>query len=346
MHTILKKGKIMDAKVSLSLNSIRRFGVELEINAFDNRNRPLNHESGKLPDGIYYVGNLVQKTTDDNVTIHKWGNDHHNQDWIIKPDASCGMEVCTPVLKGWLGLMQVCKVVQAFSEDVKIKADDRCSLHVHVDVSDLSKSQLASIITWWVKCEPVFLDSVPNNRKKNQYCQCIGQTDIFEHVEDGLLSHDTLISRLGQSKYYTMNTFHYHNDKRKTIEFRIMDAKCCQDAYMTKNWVRLLLHFVEMAISKGLPHPYKFGDKWSSYCWLDPVDVFEFLGFMPDQYSLSPGLNQVRNWFIDRLNTQKDSELIGVLSNKGRRIAHEQIVKLAESLTEIDRDVFGEKYRI
>ena len=350
MHTIQKRLKIMDSKQVLVLNYVRRFGVELELNAFDNRNRPLNYESGKLPDGIYYVGNLVQKTTQSDVTIHKWGNDHHNENWIIKPDASCGIEVCTPVLKGWSGLMQLCKVVEAFSKDENIKVDDRCSVHVHVDVSDLNKQQIASIITWWVKFEPVFLDSVPKNRKRNQYCQSLGQTDIFDHIEDSLLSPDTLISRLGQSKYYTMNTFHYHNDKRKTLEFRIMDSDCCLDAYMIKNWVRLLLHFVEVAIIRGLPGPYKIGEKWTSYCWLDPVDLFEFLCFTPDESAtLSPGLTQVKNWFVKRLNTQKDSHLIGVMSNQGRRIAHEQIEKLAASVAETEVttcSIFGKEYRV
>jgi hypothetical protein len=349
LNIILREAIKMDNKESLNLNYIRRFGVELEINSFDGRSRPLGHESGKLPDGIHYVGNLVQEVTKNDVLIHKWSNDHNNRNWIVKPDASCGMEVCTPVMKGWVDLMQLCRVVEAFNNDKKIKVDDRCSLHVHIDVSDLMQRQIASIISWWVKCEPVFMDSVPECRKRNQYCQFLGQTDIFESVEDSLLSDSILINRLGQTKYFTMNTFHYTAEKRKTIEFRIMDAACCKDPYMLKNWIRLLIHFVERAIAKGLPKPYQAGNQWSSYCWLDPYDVFYLLGFMPDQYDLSPGLQQVRRWFVQRLNLQKSSSLKGILSNQGRRISHEQIENLHKQICvedQISEDIFDKKFRI
>lgn len=42
-------------------NNKRRFGVELEINAFDGRSRPFDYELGNLPKGIFYVSWLVQK---------------------------------------------------------------------------------------------------------------------------------------------------------------------------------------------------------------------------------------------------------------------------------------------
>jgi hypothetical protein len=338
-------------KESLSLNYIRRFGVEIEINSFDMRDRPIGYDDGALPDGIHYVGNLVQKLTQEKVLIHKWGNDHNNDLWIIKPDGSCGMEVCTPVLKGWMGLMQVCRVIDGFSKNQKISADDRCSLHVHVDVSDLTEPQLASILTWWIKSEPVFLDSVPPKRKKNRYCQLLGQTDIFDEIEDGLLSFDTLVRKLGICKYYTINTFHYHYKKRKSIEFRIMDNECCLNPWMAKNWVRLVLHFVEKAIQKGLPPSYEPGNKWSSYCWLDPIDLFEFLGFMPGQCDLSPGLQQVRSWFVGRLDSQsRNTGLLGVMSDRGRRIAHNQIDQLMKEISPkiafSNEDIYSENFRV
>jgi hypothetical protein len=104
-------------KENLNLNYVRRFGVEIEINSFDMLNRPM--EDGMLPAGIYYVGNLVQKTSQEKVLIHKWGNDHHNDVWIVKPDGSCGLEVCTPVMKGWNGVLRTCKVIDGFHKDIK-----------------------------------------------------------------------------------------------------------------------------------------------------------------------------------------------------------------------------------
>lgn len=334
-------------KEILSLDSNRRFGVEIEINAFDMRSRPF--VEGDLPEGIQYVGNLIQKITEERVLIHAWGNDHHNDVWIVKPDGSCGMEVCTPVMKGWNGLIRTCKVIDEFSKNEKITSDQRCSFHVHVDVSDLNEWQLASVITWWVKCEPVFLDSVPACRKKNQYCQCLGQTDIFDNIEDGLFPPEVLLVKLGRCKYYTINTFHYHNKKRKTIEFRIMDNECCLDPWMAKNWIRLIIHFVESAIKRGIPIRYEFGNKWSGYSWLDPFDVFDFLGFS-GEYDLSPGLQQVKSWFITRLHTHsKNLGLRGVMSDVGRKISQEQIDLMYDVLPiqEVCKeDLYGDKFRI
>lgn len=335
----------------LSLNTVRRFGVELEINAFDMRNRPLGHEDGALPEGIHYVGNLIQKTTTERVIIHKWGYDHNNNSWVVKPDASCGIEICTPVLKGWLGIKQLCKVVQALSMNTKIKADHRCSFHVHVDVSDLDESQIAKIISWWIKCEPVFMDVVPLDRKRNQYCQVIGLTDILNDVESDFLANDMLIKKLGVSKYYTLNVYHYYNKKRKTIEFRIMDSECCLNPWIAKNYVRLILHFVETCLKTNMPIKYEQNNKWSGYCWLDPFDVFDFLGFMPGQFELSAGIEQVRSWFLARLLLKiKSTPKLGVMSDKGRSISHDQILLLSSLISaknEYDLDdLYSSNFRI
>jgi hypothetical protein len=325
----------------------------MEVNSFDMRNRPIGYEDGKLPEGIHYIGNLVRKLTDERVLIHKWGNDHHNDCWIVKPDGSCGMEICTPVLKGWRGLKQVCYVADGLFQDRKISADERCSFHVHIDVSDLSELQIASIITWWVKCEAVFMDSVPIRRKRNQYCQLLGQTDIFENIESGLFSPESLLRKVGDCKYYSVNTFHYQNKKRKTIEFRIMDNDCCRDSWSAKNWVRLILHFVERAIKKGLPVDYEENDQWSGYCWLDPMEVFEFLGFLPEQYDLSAGLQQVRRWFLNRLFTfGRETGLSGVMGDLGRRISIKQVDELKSQILGENEvavtieDVYSDKFRV
>ena len=80
-----------------------------------------------------------------------------------------------------------------------------------------------------------------------------------------------------------------------------------------------------------MPVEYVPNNRWSGYCWLDPIDVFEFLGFMPDQYELSPGLQEVRDWFLKRLQTNiKNPDMDGVLGDKGRKIAKEQIEYLSD----------------
>jgi hypothetical protein len=308
----------MNEQKYLTYNYNRCFGTEIEINSFNGASKCL---LGELPEGIQYVGLLVQKVTQGRVLLQKWDHNHDNDCWIIKPDSSCGMEICSPVSKGLYGIREICHVVDKLSQTSRIQADKRCSLHVHVDVSDLDLSQLARVIQWWIKCEPVFMDSVPEWRKNNRYCQFIGSLDFFE--ADSKFEPKTLISLLGNShyvgKYGSLNTFHYWNENRKTIEFRLMDNFCCKNSNMLKNWLLLLLHFVERALH--WPNvPYQPSNAWTGWCWLDPKEVFCLLGF--DQ-SLAPLLQEVRQWFLQRLllNGKKGQN---ILSPEMRQYAYEQ----------------------
>lgn len=297
----------------LSFDSKRRFGVELELNSADGRNRP---EQGKRPLGIEHICRIVQENCEEGAMIKEWEHTQENEQWICKPDSSCGIEICTPPLKGWRGIRKVCQVVDAFYRDSKVKVDKRCSVHVHVEVADLSDVQIASVISYWVKCEPIFLDLVPTERKKNRYCQFVGMTNLFD--TDILFTYQDIIKRVGEVKYYTLNTNQMRKSggTRKTIEFRIIEGAGCKDPFLIKNWIRLLLHFVERTSVMPLPGAYKQNDPWSSYCWFDTKDVMKLLGFDndPPRYELSKGLTQTRNWMLARLIRYMNPDL-----NKGPR---------------------------
>jgi hypothetical protein len=280
----------------LTFNSNRRFGVELEILAFDKKNRPTEE---KMPKGTDYVVNLVKKNVEENVESRAYEHTKDNSCWVIKPDSSCGLEICTPPLKGWKGIKKVCQVVEAFGKDPKIEVDKRCSVHVHVEVSDLSEEQIGTVIAYWIKCEPIFMDLVPQIRKRNRYCQLMGMTNLFN--PESTYTARNLINKVGEVKYFSMNTNQLKDGKRNTIEFRIIEGEGCKNPYLIKNWLRLLLHFVEITSNMQMPPPYKSNDQWSSLLWLDTRDVFKLLGFEIDQFNLSKGLTQTRDWMVARL---------------------------------------------
>jgi hypothetical protein len=309
----------------ISLNSCRRFGVELEINSFDKRNFKTNPLGiGELPYGIYNVGNLVAECFPGAKTIIKtWHPVHNNDYWIVKPDSSCGMELCTPLIKGNFGYNTVYKIVSKIKEKYSDYVDERCSFHIHVDVSDLTELQLSSVLAYWIKCEAVFMDAMPESRKKSRYCMPIGTLDVIQH--DTMIEPQLLIRRLGLQKYYSLNTYHYSKDNRKSIEFRIADYTYCINPISARNWIKLIIHFVECASQISIPHPYVAGDQWSSYLWLNPKEVFQILQF--DQ-PLSDELEEIKKWFVQKAKDNISNSSDGIWSETARKISQEQFLSL------------------
>jgi hypothetical protein len=310
----------------------RRYGVEIEVNAMDGRARPPGENQ---PEGIHYVGLMVNKVLDCPVQINKWHHTHHNNAWVVKPDSSCGMEICSPVSKGTHGLNDIMRVIEAVRDDINVEVDERCSLHLHVEVADLSVDELAAVLAYWIKCEYCFLNSVPPRRKRNRYCQQLGITDLFEHNSN--FTPNQLINKLSNYKYFSLNTYHYNKGRRPTIEFRIMEEGACSDPVLTANWIRLIIHFVEMAKEWPLPGKYEECNPWSSYLWLDPKDVFKVLGFLPSQSTLSPDMEETRTWFLRRLlDNTMNTGLPGIWEDEPLSLPYQEIRSLADELRIIE----------
>lgn len=327
----------------------RRFGIEIELNTKEEQFvRP---KEGEIMPGSDRVGHIVQKASGDFVQIQGWNYVHNNDMWVIKYDMSCGIEINSPVLKGWRGLSKLLSVVEALGEDWP-HCDERCSMHVHIDVKDLTKEQVACIVAYYIKCEHLFFDSVPKSRKNNRYCQPIGLCE-FDH--DKPIDIDDLLESVSDVKYYSMNIYHLmkgggftpFNKRKKTIEFRIAENNACIDPKIAKNWVRLLLHFVEIAKDLPFPSNYKKNDPWSGLLWINTEDMFKMLKF---DGPLSPGLNQTKNWFMKRLyEFGYDSNIKnGIWSKSGRIAARNEFLKIYEK-TIFDQEenaIFGDNWII
>jgi hypothetical protein len=314
----------------INCQNYRRFGVEIELNTADGVIRKLDRNKGETPFGADRIALLIRRTLRKPVEIQGWDHNYNNQDWIVKPDGSCGIEVCTPVLKGYQGLIDLVQVVETFRK-AAISADQRCSLHVHVNIADLNKQELASVVAWYIKCEHVFMDSVPAQRKVNRYCQMLGMTDFLN--TDFSMNPDLLLSSISNVKYYSLNAYHFmkggafdlYNCRKKTIEFRIGENAMCLDGLAVKNWVRLLLHFVDMVRNRPMPPKYEEGNPWTGLVWLEPDDVFKVLGF--DQ-PCSEGINQIKSWFMKRIfDNGYNTGLSGIFSNEGRHSARQNFLK-------------------
>lgn len=254
-----------------------RFGVEIELNSLDMRDfvkKPLS--VGEYPAGMEKIASIVSGLGLA-CELHGWKYNHDPSCWCCKPDRSCGIELCSPVLDGE-SKHQLLAVMDAISEDPAILADERCSFHVHVELKSMDFSEsAASILAWWIKCEHVFFDFASPARKNNFYCRPIGVTDLF--LADEAVRPDIMFSKLSQ-KHYSVNSFHYFNKRRRTLEFRLGEGT--KDSFFADMWTKTILNFAKVAESRGLP---------SDYLWMTPEEVLEFMD-MDDN---------LEEWFTSRL---------------------------------------------
>lgn len=266
---------------------MRKFGVEIEINKIDQNIVKNLFEKDDDFATMQYVCDKLNKS-DIAIRLQKWHNCHNNKTWICKPDSSCGIEICSPVSQNFI---EISKVIELLSKDSNIKVNDKCSFHVHIDVSDLSDYQLASVLCWWIKFEHVFLDAMPSSRKLNKYCQCIGMSDIFQH--DEIIDIENIINKLGETKYFTCNTFHLCKKNRRSIEIRIADHTACLDADYAVNWISLMLQFVDVFSKRKIP------DK---LVWENPKKL--------NYYLFNNKNTNLRNWFYSRIikNIKSDTK--------------------------------------
>lgn len=317
--------------------SSRNFGIEIETNTHDGIVVSLGEDD--IPFGAEEVAFSLRNALKENVVLDGWGHSVNNESWIVKPDSSCGIEVCSPVLSGWHGINSVVRASQAL-RDSKFQADKRCSMHIHVDVSDLSYEDLASLFSWYLKCELVFMDSVPANRKQSKYCHMLGMSHYLQTSTDlASMGRSSLISLISNYKYHATNAFRimrggdYSGERKKTMEFRIVGNEGCLDPMHIKCWVRFVLHFVDTAISKLAPKKPKAGCPETGIMWLDPKDVYKFLRF---NSSLSLGLQQVKEWFSWQLmeNCCSGKHFLnhGIFSKEGRSRAIEEYKEMFADL--------------
>lgn len=276
---------------------MRKFGVEIELNSFDNRDFKENPLlPSEMPEGINYIAELIENLGKP-VVVNKWQHTHNNATWVCKPDSSCGIEVCSPVSNN---IEDITEIINVLSKDKNIVTDSRCSFHVHFDVQDylfynnekldFNKCyKLAAILAWWIKCEAIIFDSFPDCRKLNKYCQCVGLSDLFRTNEE--ISSQHLINKLSD-KYFSINTFHLNKNIRPTIEFRLAEHTACLNSDLASNWILFLDNFLNRAVYSGIP---------DSLCWLDPKDFFDFL-------DLNNNL-KIRDWFLNRIFNNINSEI-------------------------------------
>lgn len=266
----------------------RRIGFELEYNSFDKLSKSV--DLNNLPNGIYYFGQKISDCLKQNVEVSKWQSTNNNSSWVIKPDASCGLEVCSPPGNYKVVFPQLTEVIKGFSEDPLIQSDARCSLHAHVEIADFEESQLLNLIENWISFEHFFFFLTDKSRWFNRYCKPLGFYYGFDHKK--VLNLKRCIEILSNNKYFAINFYHYSTGGRKTVEFRIVSSEACMDFDEAINWGKLILCFVDRCKDKK-----RDLNLITDFSYKDLDMVYEFLDL--DNYF---DTDEVKHWIISKLS--------------------------------------------
>lgn len=169
---------------------------------------------------------------------------HYNHDrrpyWKIVTDASCGLELVSPVLSGEAGLVEI-ETVCSVLNSLRIKVSERCGLHVHVGANDLAKKEVAAVVSAYARYEKFFDSIVPPSRRNNHYCQSL--SNLLTHADAKRFKNEPFqgYNRIIGTRYCKVNLEAYV--KHGTIEFRQHSGTV--EAEKIVNWIVLLIGFVE-----------------------------------------------------------------------------------------------------
>lgn len=316
----------MQEKILYNYN--RRFGLEIEINSLDNRDFTINKlNKYEYPQGTIELAEIIRKNLNKSVDISGYKLTHNNVNWNIKPDSSCGIEVCTPVSSIREHYFDIFTFLKK-AKEAKFNTDKRCSVHVNINLidgfvktestlSDRKKYEwfpdsrcvagvgIYNLLKNWIRFEHIFFDLMPSHRKNTKYARCIGLTPRIDIEKKERIEFNELFSLFSYdkyAKYCSANIYHLCKGSRPTIEFRLFEGSL--NPVDIINWTRLLIFFVDKSMEYT-----SLSTSCKTFVWADLKTFFKLMDFdKPDLLSIE--MQQCRSWFIYTLNknlTNSDS---------------------------------------
>jgi hypothetical protein len=216
----------------LVFNEERTYGVEIEF--LENSNYSKSQIAAAL-NGVVNCKNV--------------GYTHEvMESWKLTTDSSCGLELVSPILKGRNGFEQIEKVCKVLN-DLGIKVDRRCGLHIHHDVSDYEVKNFKNLCIFYTRFEKGFDEVMPLSRRanKNQYCKGFASRNSWSTDDETTAQVAETIERIKNassidelrnmfcSRYYKVNLQSFV--KYGTVEFRHHSGTTEADKII--NWVKL-----------------------------------------------------------------------------------------------------------
>lgn len=167
--------------------------------------------------------------------------------WQFKGDGSLrnnGMEAISLPVKGdWI--RYALKVL--FDSIKHVKFTPRTSIHIHLDVRQLTVKQLITFLLTYLSVESLLYKFVGNDRDKNIYCVPLYTTTLVNSLVDwvnkSIVKHD-----FSNNRYAGLNL----DSLRKfgTLEFRQLHGT--HDTNKIMNWINLIFKIYQFSLRSDL----------------------------------------------------------------------------------------------
>jgi predicted DNA-binding WGR domain protein len=164
--------------------------------------------------------------------------------WDVKRDASCGYEFASPILSGDAGIFDAKLAVEKIREVCSTAVNSRCGLHVTIDVSDHTPTELKRLAIAYLKAQEHFYAECNPSRQHNHYCQKNPTHRIMDMVQSN--SIERVLDACGgwrdhNDRYHGLNWTRVFT--RKVVEFRMMESTVA--VRKVGAWIRMCVGFVD-----------------------------------------------------------------------------------------------------
>lgn len=158
--------------------------------------------------------------------------------WDLKTDSSCGYEIATPAISKYSDLVNAARVTELITSNGGT-VNERCGLHVHVDMGDITPEKFQLIMRFMARYENAFFLMAGPSRQSNHFCKKLA------HQVSTVKTDPARFRSAWGDKYFWLNGTHLRGIG--TLEFRLMESTL--DSAAIVGWVMFLVHTVEYIIA-------------------------------------------------------------------------------------------------
>jgi hypothetical protein len=265
------------------------------------------------------IKKLIQMVCTRDVYVSSWEQSIDNSFWHVKQDSTCGplshrksqygWEVASFKANGHKNITHIARVAQHLSNS-GLQTNNNCGLHVHAEVKDYDERQVAILLAWWVKIEPIIGLMLPECRINNKHCRMwsknrnLSVSTSYTASDLWRIVRPTEYGPHGNTqKKMTLNLVNFGavvagaRNGRRTLELRMPDGTLQGED--VAGWIKLFIHFVSTCRTRKMPKNMRV---------VKTIDEFlEVLGLHDREifFILSTGLRKTKEWILRRIISSK-----------------------------------------